>query len=211
MKDATLSQALKWMFIAQILSIVGAFIPLIGVILIIIAFVLDLVALHAASKHDNGYHTAFILSIVGIVVSVVSTFAGDGFFATLVGIISTLVSLGIIYYVCTTTSNLLESGGNPAEAARGITVWKINLICAVASVVLGLLALIPVIGALADQQDQLFLHLVKQIVYHVIVFRYATCKGNVPVHVSGHAVVHHFRRRIHHPANSLTLLAPSAL
>jgi len=148
MKEGTVSQALKWLFIAEILMIVGAFIPLIGAILIIVGFVMNLVALHKASKLDDGYHTAFVLSIAGIVVSIISTFAG-GILDSILSILTTVISLGILYYVVMTTVKHLEAEGSDDVAARGVTVWKLNMICTVVSVILSVLALIPVIQILA--------------------------------------------------------------
>lgn len=146
MKDMRISKALNWLFIAQILCIL-AVIPLVGGILAIVAFVLNLLALNGAGKLDEGYKTAFMLSIVGIVVAIVGAFAGSGVFGSIVSIISTVVSLGILYYVIMTTNKHL---GNSDVAAKGLTVWKLNLICIAASVVLTLLALIiPVLAFLA--------------------------------------------------------------
>ena len=143
MKDMSISKALNWLFIAEILSILG-FIPLLGGILVIIAFVMNLLALHGAGKLDEGYKTAFTLSIVGIVVSIVAAFAGDGVFGTILDIISAVIALGILYYVVMTTVKHL---GDSDVAAQGLAVWKLNLICTVALVVLTLLALIvPVIA-----------------------------------------------------------------
>lgn len=148
MKDMTLSKALQWLFIAEILMIFSGA-GLIGTILGIVAFVLNLLALYGASQLDSGYHTAFILSIVGIVVSVISTFAGDGFFATLVGIISDVVALGILYFVVTTTCKHLDDRGAVELSMKGDSVWKINLICTIISVVLSLLMYIPIINVAA--------------------------------------------------------------
>ena len=146
MKDMSISKALMWLFIAQILGILSI-IPIVGAILAIIAFVLNLLALYGAGKLDGGYKTAFTLSIVGIVVAVIGAFAGDGVFGTILNIISTVISLGILYYVVMTTVKHL---GGSDVAAKGVTVWKLNLICTVASVVLTVLVLIaPVLSVLA--------------------------------------------------------------
>lgn len=146
MKDMTVSKMLKWIFIAQILCLLS-FIPLVGGILAIIGLVLEVVALYGASKLDQGYHTAFILTIVNIVLSVLELFA-VGVFASLVGIVSSVISLGILYFVITTTCKYLEVSGSPEVAQKGMNVWKINLICTIASVVLVLLAFVPVLSVL---------------------------------------------------------------
>lgn len=148
MKDMTVSKALNWLFIAEILAIL-AFIPLVGGFLLIASFVLNLLALYGASKLESGYHNAFILAIAGIVISLVSALTKNStIFSTLLSICSTVVSLGIIFFVVNTTGSLLQNAGASDIAATGRTVWTLNLICAAASVVLSLLALLlPVIAA----------------------------------------------------------------
>ena len=136
MKDMTVSKALKWIFIAAILLLI----PIAN----IVGFVLNLVALYAAGKLQKGYNTAFMLSIVGIVVSVIDAFA-SGVFGTIVGIVSTVVSLGILYFVVMTTNALLSDS---ELIAKGEKIWKINLLCTIASVVLSLLSFIPVLAGI---------------------------------------------------------------
>ncbi len=147
------SEGLKLLFYAQILIIVGtllALVPIVGSLIALIGGILDLVGLNRAGQDDEGYRTAFTLTIVSIVVNVLSGFAGsEGILASLLSIASSLLSLGIIYLVCITTSNLLHSVGEEALSQRGITVWKINLLCTVVSVVLVLLMFIPVLNVLA--------------------------------------------------------------
>lgn len=140
MKDMSVSKALKWIFIASILTLI----PIAN----IVGFVLNLVALYGAGKLEKGYNTAFTLSIVGIVVSVIAAFAGNGVFGTIVSIVSTVVSLGILYFVINTTNALLNGASAGEVAAKGEKVWKINLICTIASVVLSLLTFVPVLAGL---------------------------------------------------------------
>ncbi len=147
------SEGLKLLFYAQILIIVGtllSLVPIVGSLIALIGGILNLVGLNRAGQDDEGYRTAFILSIVSIAVNVLSSFAGsEGILASLLSIVSTLLSLGIIYFVCITTSNLLHSVGAEALSQRGITVWKINLICTVVSVALIVRMFVPVLNVLA--------------------------------------------------------------
>lgn len=76
-------------------------------------------------------------------------YPSDGLLGSLLSIISTIISLAIIYFVCSTTGNLLLSQGESALAQRGQTVWTINLVCAIVSVVLSLLMWIPLLNILA--------------------------------------------------------------
>jgi hypothetical protein len=68
---------------------------------------------------------------------------------SLVSLVSTVVSLGVTYYVVNTTCNLLHSVGAADIEAKGKTVWTINLVCAVVNVVLDVLILVPIIQILA--------------------------------------------------------------
>lgn len=145
MKDMSISKALMWLFIAQVLGILRI-IPLVGAILAIIGFVMTLLALYGAGQKDEGYKTAFILSVAGIVVSILNAIFKGVVISGILDIISALISLGILYYVIMTTVKHLNGSD---VAAKGITVWKLNMICTVASVVLTILALIlPILGVL---------------------------------------------------------------
>ena len=137
MKDMSVSKALKWLFIAAILQIF----PIAN----IVGFILNLLALYGAGKLQKGYNTAFTLSIVGIVVSVLSAFVGTGVLGSIIDIVSSIVSLGVLYFVITTTNSLLKEGD---LVVKGQKVWKLNLICTIAAVVLTLLAFIPVLAGL---------------------------------------------------------------
>jgi hypothetical protein len=146
------SQGLKLVFYGEIVMIIGlllVWVPLVGSLIIIVGGILDIVGLNKAMADDNGYQTALILSVVNIVVSAVSNFAGDGVVGSLMSLVSTVVSLGVTYYVVTTTCNLLHSVGAADIEAKGKTVWTINLVCAVVSVVLDVLMLVPIIQILA--------------------------------------------------------------
>lgn len=144
MKDMSISKALMWLFISQILSILSGLLAVLG----IVAFVLNLLALYGAGRKDQGYKTAFILSIVGIVVSIVGAIAGETVLGSIISIISIVINLGILYYVVITTNSCLEGSDAPDLAAKGNNVWKLNLICSIAAVVLTVLLLIvPMLAA----------------------------------------------------------------
>ena len=52
MKDMTVSKALKWIFIAEILCLL-AFIPVVGAVLALIGFILNLVALYGYNSRSR--------------------------------------------------------------------------------------------------------------------------------------------------------------
>ena len=149
MKYPNASGGLKLMFTGEILTIVGVVLTviLIGPILTLIGGIMSLVGLYRARQDDEGYNTAFILSIVSIVLDFVGVFF-DGIGECLISIISSIIALAIMYYVCTTTSNLLHSVGEESIAARGRTVLNINIICTIISVVLSVLAYVPLLSVL---------------------------------------------------------------
>ena len=171
MRDITVSKALLWVFIAEILSIFSGQ-GVIGSIIGIVAFVLNLVALYGASKHEQGYHTAVILSIVGTVVSVVGAIVGEStVMASIVSIISAVVGLAILYFVVITTCNILEANGDSDVAQKGYTVWKLNLILTIVTVVLLVLSLISVVLAGILAIVMLIVGLVASILYLVFLWK----------------------------------------
>lgn len=133
---------LEKMFFGQILAIL-VIIPLVGWIAAIAGLILFLVGLHEAAGADEGYRTAFYVQLATLVLSVLSIFVGA------LDIFTSILSLVSVYLVCITTANLLSAKGDLAMAARGRLVWKINLACAVVSVVCSVLSIIPVANLLA--------------------------------------------------------------
>jgi hypothetical protein len=145
------AQGLKLLFIGEIVAIIGAIlslVPVLGPILMVASEVLILLGLYKAGADDQGYHTAFIISIANLVVGILNIFV-SGVFSSILTIGSTILSLMVVYYVVTTTGNLGHSIGNEELEAKGKTVWTLYLICAIASVVITLISLIPLLGPLA--------------------------------------------------------------
>lgn len=142
------AEGLKLIFYSQIVSIIGtllAVIPLVGVILILVAGVMNLMGLNKAAADDDGYRTAFQLTIAAVILKLVGVFV----LPNLLGQAASILSLAVLYFVCTTTARLLRSVDQHDLADRGELVWKINLVCTVVSVVCYILAYIPVLNVLA--------------------------------------------------------------
>ena len=99
--DTIAGSGLEKMFYGQILSIL-VIIPLVGWIAAIVGIVLFLVGLHEAAGADEGYRTAFYVEIGILVLSVLAVFIG------VLNIVTSILSLVVIYLVCTTTAGLLE-------------------------------------------------------------------------------------------------------
>ena len=153
MKNAALSRALKWLFIAQLLSIV-ALLPLVYNLRSLLgaaAGLLTLAALVRAAREESGYRTALVLCVANLILGALSSVLLRWFIyflirmlgtwaVQIVGALSALLSMAgmvlgllILRQVCLTTAGLVD---DPAVAARGIRAWRINLICTVAVLLL---------------------------------------------------------------------------
>ena len=147
------ADGLKLMFYGEIIALVGALLSvlgLIGLILCIVGPVVSAYGLFQAASDDEGYRTAFYLTLGQVVINLIALFAKSGsLFASLLSLVSTILGLAVVYYVCITTSNLLHAVDQEAQSARGRTVWMIYLVCAVVSVVVQVLALIPLVNLVA--------------------------------------------------------------
>lgn len=164
MKNAALSRALKWLFVAQLLSIV-ALLPLVydlKTLLRAAAGLLTLAALVKAAGAASGYRTALGLHVVGLVLSALSYSFTRFFTSWIFGVAaagwtsldssraaillmamqrgSFFFSLaGLVLGLLVLRQVCLTTAGlvaDPNLAARGIWAWRINLICTVAGIVL---------------------------------------------------------------------------
>ncbi len=148
-------QGLKKMFIAQIGIIVCSvlmIIPIINIIAMIgsiVFMVISIVGLNQAGKEIEGCKTAFILTIVNLIVSIVGAFFKTGILYTLFSVATSVLSLLVAYYVCTSVAAVMNQIGAADVAAKGITVWKFNLVCYIILIVASVLALIPIINIIA--------------------------------------------------------------
>lgn len=171
MKNAALSRALKWLFIAQLLSIV-ALLPLVYNLRSLLgaaAGLLTLAALVRAAREESGYRAALGLCVANLVLGALSSVLLRWFIyflirilgtwaVQIVGALSALLSIAglvlgllILRQVCLTTAGLVD---DPAVAARGIRAWRINLICTVAGIVLTI-AVSALFGGDLDVEKQL--------------------------------------------------------
>ena len=171
MKNAALSRALKWLFIAQLLSIV-ALLPLVYNLRSLLgaaAGLLTLAALVRAAREASGYRAALVLCVANLVLGAFSSVLLRWFIyflirmlgtwaVQIVGALSALLSMAgmvlgllILRQVCLTTAGLVD---DPAVAARGIRAWRINLICTVA-VLLLTAAVSALFGGDLDVEKQL--------------------------------------------------------
>lgn len=121
-----------------------------GSIVIIVGFILNLVGLSQASKDEQQYiKTAFILTIVGLVCSVISAFIGNATVVNIFRTISDVAGIIAILYVCKGIMVLAEQLGNQDIAAFADKVqWLIVIVYAV-GIIVGLLPLSTAAGVIA--------------------------------------------------------------
>lgn len=162
------ASGLKMMFLAQILTIVGAVVTVVGAMLAVVtagilsivmllgsllvlaAGILDIVGLYKAGADDQGYRGALIFALIAVVVGVIMGWVDQSsIFYTLLSIVDSILTFLVVNAVCQTTGNLLHSMGKDDLAEKGNTVSKLYLICTVITVVCALVGAIPVINILA--------------------------------------------------------------
>ena len=152
------ADGLKLMFYGEILTIIGVILFRMDLTEVCTQFGKGMAGVVAptmvigfsrARPDDEGYQTAFMLSIISLILDFIGVFFSNGFMGNLLSIISAIVNLAVVYFVCTTTANLLHSVGAVETEQRGRTVWNIYLVSNIIAVVLDLLLFIPLLNVLA--------------------------------------------------------------
>ena len=147
---------LKKMFMAEVGAIICAVLAIIpsinliaGIAAIVFA-VISLVGLYSVGKDIAGCKTAFILTIVNLVISIVGSLTSlIPVLSVICSIAGSIISFLVVYYVCNSVAEVMTQVGAADIAERGVTVWKINLVCYVAAIVIAILAVIPVLSMIA--------------------------------------------------------------
>ncbi len=146
---------LKLVLLGELAGIVGSVLGLIHVldlvaaIIILLGGIAILLGLFKASADDEGYRTALMLSLANIVIAFVGNVLKSHTASVVLGIVATVIQLGVIFFVCNTTSNLLHSANQEAVSKLGTLIWKVNVLCVVAAVIINVLSVIPVLRLLA--------------------------------------------------------------
>lgn len=140
---------LKSMYQARLIALIALVLLIVPIVQIfavaalLVAGFLALIGLYQCRKDDAGYRTAFMLTIVQLVLDLARTFLPEPY-NSILSIVVDAVGLAILYYVCITTNRLLqEVGADEKLIDRGVVVWKLNLVCTVIVIVCQLLGLIP--------------------------------------------------------------------
>lgn len=142
-------KGIYYLFLGQILSLL-ALIPLLGLLAILAAGVFSLMGFYTLSKANEGYRTAFMLMVGNVAVQVISIFfaPSSGFISTACDFVMMFLNAMVIYFVCSTTSELLL-GRNGSVADLGQKVWKGVILFTAIDMICIVLSLIPLIDILA--------------------------------------------------------------
>ena len=143
------------MYIAQVGTVVCSAIAMIPVVNVlaaiggIIFLVISLIGMNIAGKEIAGCKTAFHFSIANLVGSIVAAMVTNGFLSAVISIVNDVLALFVIYYVCTSVAEVMNQVGAADISNKGLTVWKINLVCYIILIVTNIVAAIPVINIVA--------------------------------------------------------------
>ena len=147
---------LRKMFIASVGMIVCTVLMLVPLVNFfagigsIVFVVVSLIGLNSAGKDIAGCKTAFVLTIIQLVLGVVGAFLDStGMLYSLLDIAGEILTLLVTYFVCTSVADVMREIQAFDVADKGIRVWKINLGCTIATVILGILVLVPGMNVLA--------------------------------------------------------------
>ena len=178
------AKGLKMMFWAEIAAIIAAaftmipFVGFVGSLASIACAVISIVGVHTAGNDDAGYKKAFlftILSLVAVVVAACVSFipVAGTIISNLVQVVVTIFDLVVTYYVITTSANILRNIGAEDVAKKGMNVWKIVMICAIAGMVLSILSVIPLVNVIAALLIVIvaIVELIANILYLVFLFK----------------------------------------
>lgn len=114
-------------------------------ILMVVAFVLNLIGIINASKDEASFKTALYCLLIGIITSVLaSVFSTNAIVANICTILSNVMNLIVTVMVIVGISKLANKLGNPAISARGsfllkliVAIYVLSLICSIIVAFLG--------------------------------------------------------------------------
>lgn len=107
-----------------------------------VGMIIYLVGLYGLRNVQPEYRTAFQCWLVSLVLGLISGLMGEGsLIASILDLATTVLNLVVLWLVLTATNRLMEEISREDVVQRGRTVWILNLVSTVCSVVV---ALIPV-------------------------------------------------------------------
>lgn len=153
---ANAGAGLKKMYIASVgalICVVLAFIPVVNILAAVgalVFMVMSMIGLHQTGNDIEGCRTAFTLTIVNIIISVVGAFFHSGIMHIIVVIAGYLISAMVTYLVCNSVGEVMNRIGAMEAARKGETAWKINAVCYVLLTVIAVAQSLPVFGFLTS-------------------------------------------------------------
>lgn len=148
-RNGRLREGLHMMYLGEIVacvSILGVLlvlIPVIGVLLmipalvsVIVGGVMVIVGLAKLRNEHPDYKNALIATVAGMVASLFKN--GDGGFATLMEVVSSVVSLFVIYFIIRATNQLLGEIEHSDIRELGGKAWKLELVSQIAGIVVSI-------------------------------------------------------------------------
>lgn len=177
---------LRKMFIASlgvIICTILLIIPIVKIlaaIAVLVFLILSMVGLFQAGNDIEGCRTAFILTLVNIILKILGVGFKSGIMNTIITIAGYVVSFMITYLVCTSVSEVMNQVGAINVAQMGETTWKINAICNVGQVFIAILVLIPILGWIAGVLGAIILvvlSLIGEILYMIFLYKSSQILG----------------------------------
>ncbi len=177
---------LKKMFIASVgslICLVLLIIPLVNILAAIAVFVfmiMSMIGLYQAGQEIEGCKTAFILTIVNLVVSLAGSFIKNDIMHVVILIAGYVIDFMVIYLVCTSVGGVLNSIGAIEITQKGEVAWKISAVCYVLLGLIAIAMMTPVFGFLAGIIGSivvLVLSLVAEVCYMIFLSKSSQALG----------------------------------
>ncbi|MEG2450062.1 MAG: hypothetical protein RSA60_08040 [Eubacterium sp.] len=146
----------------------GGLIALISIIFVLVANILEIVALVKMKSIHSGYKTALILVLIGIVASISLLFCPFlRSLPKLMEILPTIISCLVVYFVIDATVSFLKNKGDTTLADKGNKVIRIYIVCTAITIVANFVTLIPALATVVS-----IVTLVTSVVQLVAIFKY---------------------------------------
>lgn len=124
------------------------FLTLLSTVAMIVGEIIYLVGLYGLRNIQPEYRTAFQCWLVSFVLNLISSLAGEGsLIASILDLATTVLNLVVLWLVLTATNRLMEEISREDVVQRGRTVWILNLVSTVCSVVVALIPIEVATGA----------------------------------------------------------------
>ena len=145
-------QGLKKLFFAEILSVVASLLSSSGLLSMVAGLAgltLSLLALNTLAPLHPNYKNALGYTIATIIIRVLDAFLSKyDYIRGILSVVSAVLSLLIVYAICTATAYFLAEKGETALASKA-DVWKLYAVLSVIFVVCILFLFIPILNVLA--------------------------------------------------------------